>query len=458
MAVRYNPNPVRTQEPLCQVNTWDEVETSSLYTVECNGQAQTVYHTDSFDYVIPVVRDDSPLQVTVQVHKPFEEAVVRPAKAGILPKREGERLSLSLPRPQKLTLELDGDLKTPLYILCTHWAPKPEKVDHLFESGKIYNVGVLHVKAGETVYLEEGCMVFGCIDAFIADGIRILGNGVLNGCVWHPKEENGGKPMIRMVLCNHIQIQGITVVDGGQWHVLPGACQNVEIDDINIMSRVCTGDGIDIVGCEHVALRHSFIRASDDCVCIKAASHPDPAANRDVRDIRVEHCVLWNAEPGNAVEIGYEVRCDEVCDILFKDIDIVHCEYEGNQSGGVLTIHNADRPYIHDIVYEDIRIEDAQEKFIDIKVLDSKYSLDRKRGRVEKIYFKNIEILNGAFPVSIIRGFEMANEMSRPQDFYFDHVVILGQEMRSPNEMRMVVELAHNLHFGEQIYSARNPF
>ena len=156
MAVRYNPNPVRTQEPLCQVNTWDEVETSSLYTVECNGQAQTVYHTDSFDYVIPVVRDDSPLQVTVQVHKPFEEAVVRPAKAGILPKREGERLSLSLPRPQKLTLELDGDLKTPLYILCTHWAPKPEKVDHLFESGKIYNVGVLHVKAGETVYLEEG--------------------------------------------------------------------------------------------------------------------------------------------------------------------------------------------------------------------------------------------------------------------------------------------------------------
>ena len=75
MAVRYNPNPVRTQEPLCQVNTWDEVETSSLYTVECNGQAQTVYHTDSFDYVIPVVRDDSPLQVTVQVHKPFEEAV-----------------------------------------------------------------------------------------------------------------------------------------------------------------------------------------------------------------------------------------------------------------------------------------------------------------------------------------------------------------------------------------------
>ncbi len=458
MAVRFNPNPIRTQEPLFRVNSWDEVERSPLYSVTCDGRPQAVYHTDSFDYVIPVVRSDDSIQVEIQVCRPFKEAVVRPAKAGIVPKREGDKLSFTLDHPQKLTLELDGDLKTPLYILCSHWVPKPDKVDHYFESGKIYNVGVLHVKAGETVYLEEGSMVFGCIEAYIADGIRILGNGILNGCVWHPKEENGGKPMMRIVLCNNVRIQGVTMVDGGSWHLVPGACQNVEIQDVNIMSRVCTGDGIDIVGCEHVTMRDSFIRASDDCVCIKAASHPDPAANRNVKDIRVEHCVLWNAEPGNAVEIGYEVRCDEVCDIIFKDIDIVHCEYEGNQSGGVLTIHNADRPYIHDIVYEDIRIEDAQEKFIDIKVLDSKYSLDRKRGRVEKIYFKNVEILNGAFPVSIIRGFEMANEMSRPQDFYFENVVILGQEMHSPNEMRMVVELAHNLHFGGKTYSQRNPF
>ena len=75
-------------------------------------------------------------------------------------------------------------------------------------------------------------------------------------------------------------------------------------------------------------------------MCIKAASYPpDPAANRDVKNILVEHCVLWNAEPGNGVEIGYEVRCDEISDITFRDLDIVHCQY----AGGVLTIHNADR-------------------------------------------------------------------------------------------------------------------
>ncbi len=456
MGVRYNPNPARITEPLFQV---EKLEESSLYTVVCGGKQLKVYHTDSFDYVIPVVEDDSPLELKIQVSREFQQAVFRPAKAGIQAQISGGEISFTLKKPGKVTLELDGDLKTPLFILCTKRVPKPEKVDYLFESGKVYNVSTLEMKAGETAYLEEGSVVCGCVSALFAHGMRILGNGILNGCVWHPKEENGGgRPMIRMVFCDDVKIQGITIVDGGSWHVVPGACKNLEIQDVNIMSRVCTGDGIDIVGCEHVVLRDSFIRASDDCVCIKAASYPDPAANRNVKDILVERCVLWNAEPGNAVEIGYEVRCDEVCDITFRDLDIVHCEYEGNQSGGVLTIHNADRAYIHNIVYEDIRIEDAQEKFIDIKVLDSKYSLDRKRGSVEDVYFKNIEILNGTFPVSIIRGFEMHTEMSRPRNIHFDNVVVLGEKITSPNELRMVVELAHDLWFEDKVYSKKNPF
>lgn len=458
MATRYNPNPTPITEPLFTINSIEELERSPLYRVTSNGTEAIVYHTDSFDYVVPVVEAGKPIEITIEVNRQFQDLVIRPSQRKITPEISGNTVTLTLQKPEKLTLELDGDLKTPLYILCSKRIQKPEKVDHYFENGKLYNVDTLYLKANDVVYIEEGSVVCGCIDAFIADNIKILGNGILNGSVWHPKEENGGKPMVQMVLCNHVEIRGITVVDGGQWHVLPGACKDVEIEDINIMSRVCTGDGIDIVGCEDVTLRNSFIRASDDCICIKAASHPDPAANRNVKNILAESCVLWNAEPGNAIEIGYEVRCDEVCDITFRNIDIVHCEYEGNQSGGVLTIHNADRPYIHDIYYEDIRIEDAQEKFIDIKVLDSKYSLDRKRGRVEKVYFKNIEILNGTFPVSIIRGFEMADEVSRPKDFYFENVVILGDEMKSPNQMRMVVELAHNMHFEEKTYSKRNQY
>ncbi len=132
---------------------------------------------------------------------------------------------------------------------------------------------------------------------------------------------------------------------------------------------------------------------------------------------------------------------------MFKDCDIVHCEYEGNQSGGVLTIHNADRAFVHDIHYENIRIEDAQEKFIDIKTLDSKYSRDRIRGMISDIYFRNIEITEGVFPVSIVRGFEMKNEVCRPHDIYFENIVVHGKKIGSINELRMVKELSDGFHF-----------
>ena len=64
MAVRYNPNPARITEPLYKV---EELEKSPLYTVLCGGKELTVYHTDSFDYVIPVVDDDSALKAAAAI-------------------------------------------------------------------------------------------------------------------------------------------------------------------------------------------------------------------------------------------------------------------------------------------------------------------------------------------------------------------------------------------------------
>ena len=63
------------------------------------------------------------------------------------------------------------------------------------------------------------------------------------------------------------------------------------------------------------------------------------------------------------------------------------------------------------------------------------------------IFFKNIEITEGTFPVSIIRGFEMKNEVCRPHGFYFDNVVIHGKKVMSPGELHMVVELSDELKF-----------
>lgn len=436
----YVPRPIK-ESPLYELKSVDDIKKSELYSVRIDGTERDVYHTEFFDFVY-AVKEKEEINVEIEVSKPFEKVVIRPYSSKVNFKTENTKITFSMTGKERAIVELDDALESPLYILLGEYIPCPEKADYVFESGKAYNIGALELTSNQVVYIEEGAVVSGYFKSRMADNIKICGNGIVYGGNWHKWDENSGEQLIVPVLGENIEIRGITLLDGGSWHIVPVACKNVLIEDVNILGKVITGDGIDIVGCENVTIRNCFIRANDDCISVKAVEFQDPSGCTDVKNILVENCLFWNAEFGNTLEIGYETRCDEISDIIFKNCDIVHCQYEGNQSGGVLTIHNADRAEVHDIYYENIRIEDAQEKFIDIKTLDSKYSKDRERGMIHDIYFKNIEIVDGVFPVSIIRGYEMKNEICRPHGFYFENIVVHDKKIETVNDMRMVVELS----------------
>lgn len=441
----YVPRPIK-ESPLYELKSVDDIKKSELYSVRIDGTERDVYHTEFFDFVY-AVKEKEEINVEIEVSKPFEKVVIRPYSSKVNFKTENTKITFSMTGKERAIVELDDALESPLYILLGEYIPCPEKADYVFESGKAYNIGALELTSNQVVYIEEGAVVSGYFKSRMADNIKICGNGIVYGGNWHKWDENSGEQLIVPVLGENIEIRGITLLDGGSWHIVPVACKNVLIEDVNILGKVITGDGIDIVGCENVTIRNCFIRANDDCISVKAVEFQDPSGCTDVKNILVENCLFWNAEFGNTLEIGYETRCDEISDIIFKNCDIVHCQYEGNQSGGVLTIHNADRAEVHDIYYENIRIEDAQEKFIDIKTLDSKYSKDRERGMIHDIYFKNIEIVDGIFPVSIIRGYEMKNEICRPHGFYFENIVVHDKKIETVNDMRMVVELSNDIEF-----------
>lgn len=441
----YVPRPIK-ESPLYELKSVDDIKKSELYSVRIDGTERDVYHTEFFDFVY-AVKEKEEINVEIEVSKPFEKVVIRPYSSKVNFKTENTKITFSMTGNERAIVELDDELESPLYILLGEYIPCPEKADYVFESGKAYNIGALELTSNQVVYIEEGAVVSGYFKSRMADNIKICGNGIVYGGNWHKWDENSGEQLIVPVLGENIEIRGITLLDGGSWHIVPVACKNVLIEDVNILGKVITGDGIDIVGCENVTIRNCFIRANDDCISVKAVEFQDLSGCTDVKNILVENCLFWNAEFGNTLEIGYETRCDEISDIIFKNCDIVHCQYEGNQSGGVLTIHNADRAEVHDIYYENIRIEDAQEKFIDIKTLDSKYSKDRERGMIHDIYFKNIEIVDGVFPVSIIRGYEMKNEICRPHGFYFENIVVHDKKIETVNDMRMVVELSNDIEF-----------
>ena len=118
---------------------------------------------------------------------------------------------------------------------------------------------------------------------------------------------------------------------------------------MSIMSRIVTGDGIDITSSQDVEVKNCFIRSTDDSICIKSQRlFEDPSTVRDVTKVRVHNNVIWNAEPGNAIELGYALQ-SEIHDLVFEDCDIIHCQYEGNMGGAALSIHQADGGHVHDI-------------------------------------------------------------------------------------------------------------
>ena len=172
---KYNPNPLFPNEPLFEIHDFSELPKSPRYTLYCNGQEQTVYHTDSFDYAIVVRRDDAPVSVEVCVSDSFKKAVLRPQSLEIPFDREENHIRFSLPYKAKVSLELDNDLKRPLLILSSCYvAPRSKGETYYFRKGQIYNVGNLELKSGESAYLEEGCVVCGRIYSNMADNVVVV--------------------------------------------------------------------------------------------------------------------------------------------------------------------------------------------------------------------------------------------------------------------------------------------
>lgn len=423
-----------------------DIKPSEKFRVYINGQEVFVYQCEVASYALFSASNN--LEIEIEILFSYEKVKIRPLTKEIQYEIKDNIMKIKSDNPQKLSLEFDDDITNPLFLLINPPVTnKPDPADpgvHYFASGKTYDIGLMELQEDETVYIEERAVVRGAFTAHQADNITIKGRGIIDGSKWHNRDDSERPKMFTPVRCSNVTVEGVTWINGPSWHVVPIACENVLIENINIISVVMTGDGIDVVGSEDVKINNCFMRTNDDCIALKAVSYDDQAGCKNVRDVKVTNCVLWNASCGNALEIGYETRAEVIENIIFEDCDIIRCEYEGHQSGGTFTIHNGDRALIKNVLYRNIRVEDSREKLIDIKILFSKYSNDETRGQVQDIKFQDIKIIDGKLPVSIIRGY---NEEHMINDVIIEDLFYKGEKITNANQAKMVVELANNINF-----------
>lgn len=395
--------------------------------------------------------------VTIQIEATGLEGpvLVHPLSLGIAAKVNGERISLTLPGPQNIQVEVEGFPLLYIYALAEA-APTPVGPNvRVFKSGKIYEAGLIFVGENETCWIEAGAVVRGSIRAAGVSGVRIGGYGILDGGYW-PDHEGRRRKAIVLDHCKRASVETILMLSPCHWMVVLGACEDIGVTGIRQIADDVSSDGIDIAGSRGIRITGCCLHNGDDNIAIKAIHNrageddrvpvgfPDEDWKGTVEDVIVSGCIFFNIHGGSAMEIGYETSTDHIRNIRFEDIDVIAV----HQFGAVFGIHNGDRAHVENIVWDDIRVDHHFDTLIDFRTLKSRWNLDAERGRVSNVTIRNVRarqsIHNAGYTVSIISGYDAAHPVT---GVTFENFGLGGRLVKSADDLDLVTRNAHNITF-----------
>lgn len=396
-----------------------------------------------------------PVTVVIKANRDVRWVDVRPFSAHVKPEFHDSTIVLHLRKPQKLSIEVNGLLQSPLFLFANpKETGKPSPTDTnviYFAAGKQYTAGIIRLKSNQSLYVEGGAVVTGVVQANDATHVRVFGRGILDGTFNNrlsdslmkagnlsadaPASDRRWTRFLEFNNCTDVRIDDITLLNSTSWQVVPIHCSGVRITNIKVVSDQGSDDGTDLVRCRHVVIDNCFYRTKDDCIAVKA--HLDYPSSEGVEDIVVKNSIFWNALWGNALEIGFELNAAAVHNLRFENLDVIHVE-----KGAVISIHNAGPARVSDVSYNNIRIEDARQKLFDLAIFRSRYSPEmesksdhyfdslylngvwdnvlrvpadekaaaaRVRGSIANIRFTNIQLVAGLTPFSTFSGFDEAH-------------------------------------------------
>lgn len=326
---------------------------------------------------------DEPVTFEITPKKPFEKIDIRPKSLGIVPQRTDDgTIVFTLTHPAHFTVEPYGRNHA-LHIFVdpiAHYDIDPKDENVIYFGAGAHEAGEIELKSNQTLYIDEGAVVYACVKAIDADHIKILGRGILDNS--HNKEKilfaynaenndtaiNNAKRQhtVQLEYCTDIEIEGITIRDSLVYNIRPIGCKNLHIANVKIIG--CwryNSDGIDMHNCEDVLIENCFLRTFDDSICVKGfdcyyegdvekavreAMYRNGKSYDVFQNVIVRNCVIWN-DWGKCLEIGAETRGKEIFNILFEDCDIIHV------TGAALDCCNVDYADVHDVEYRNIRVE-----------------------------------------------------------------------------------------------------
>lgn len=388
----YTVYPVKAVPPFCDdyavtVNgTPAELNTARVSAVPFNrrwpGHQRSMDQSEAIQFLS--METDEPLTFEICPKAPFDprNVKIRPQSLGIVPAVKDGVIRFTLPNAAYCTVEPFGRNRA-LHIFADpakDYGISPDDENVIFFGAGEHDAGTIHLKSHQTLYLDAGAVVYGLVRAMDAEDIKILGHGILDNSRnverirFEANAENNDAAVnnaerdhtIQLEYCTGVEIDGITVRDSLVYNVRPIGCRDLTVRNVKIIG--CwryNSDGIDMHNCTTVRISDCFVRTFDDCICVKGmdcyydgdveeavrnAIYRNGKSYDVFRDVIVENCVLWN-DWGKALEIGAETRAEEICDVTFRNCDLIHLTHTA------LDCMNVDYADVHDVTYENINVE-----------------------------------------------------------------------------------------------------
>ena len=162
--------------------------------------------------------------------------------------------------------------------------------------------------------------------------------------------------LVRFTDCRRVSVTGVTIQNSPKFHLVPSRCEDVVFEGVTVRCpwNAQNGDGIDIMQCRRVVVRHCTVDVGDDGICMKGGAGAKALKDGPCKDILIEYNTVFHAHGGFV--IGSEFSGG------MEDITVRHNTFSGTDTG--LRFKSAPERgghcrniRIHDIVMNDIREE-----------------------------------------------------------------------------------------------------
>lgn len=415
------------------------IEPSNRYAVTINGEPSFTYQTTSpaeaeftAGYTSSWTSFDLHGACEIRIRhlgSPVREGVVRPLAAGVQARIEDGEVVLELDRPGKLSVECDGDLTDALFLFANEpetEVPASDDPNVVWFGPGIHEIGKFYpLKSATTYYLAPGAFLKGSF-AGGGEGTRVIGRGILSGADYkwpgHLQEKNAARVDLVKLAGDNLELTGITLVDS-PYYVVIATGRNNRFRDLKILAWYNNTDGISAG--PGARIEDCFLRVADD------------AFKPFVTDTRIERCVSW-VDKASAFQLSWNTRKDNGGSEV-RDCDVIHhmpfCTQRNQWTGAVFWSWHGGPAHIHDLLFEDIRIEGVSPCLINLFMGRNPWSpQEGEWGRFSRLVFRNITCEQPFRFSSALLGLDATHPIA---DVSIENLTIAGRRVDSPAAMHL---------------------